>query len=101
MRRLTQTGSQYSGFFDIPILRRPINKCMELVRRYSVVSVSSLENRSIAQFHVTSRVRLENYEQLHFNQGYLFIKMDFNSLYSVGKYKQCCSITCLHFYVCV
>ena len=62
MRHLTYTGSQYSGFFDIPILRRPINKCADLVRRYLVVSESP-ENRSIRQFHVTSRVRPENYER--------------------------------------
>ena len=42
---------------------------------YSVVSISP-ENRSIAQFHVTSRVWPENYEQLRFNQGHLFIKTE-------------------------
>ena len=71
-------------FFDIPILRRSINKRTELVRRYSVVSVSPLENRSMAQFHVTSREPPENYEQLRFNRGHLFIKTEKPTVHIYG-----------------
>ena len=38
----------------------------------------------MAQFHVTSRVGPENYEQLRFNRGHLFIKTEKPTVHIYG-----------------